>query len=74
MRGKKAKQIRKEVYGDFSFRHRSYSNMIKKSDEGVEYLTGAIIADTRRQNYQSMKKLFSNGIKFVTVQTHEINL
>lgn len=52
MRGKKAKQIRKKVYGDFSFRLRDY----RTDNDGV------ITANPRRQAYQNAKKVFGKGV------------
>lgn len=47
MNGKKAKAIRKEVYGDYSIRYRAYGRDPKK---------GNIIADDRRRLYQKTKR------------------
>ncbi len=47
MNQKKAKRIRKKIYGDFSPRVRTYTRDEK---------TGAIIADHRRRAYQKAKK------------------
>lgn len=52
VRGKKAKQIRKKVYGDFSFRLRDY----RTDNDGV------ITANPRRQAYQNAKKVFGKGV------------
>jgi hypothetical protein len=45
MRGKRAKQIRKLVYGDFSPRFREYRRS-----------KGGIVADDRRRRYQMIKR------------------
>ncbi|MHC4184131.1 MAG: hypothetical protein ACYSR0_12360 [Planctomycetota bacterium] len=53
MNGKRAKQIKRLVYGDsFSPRHRKYSRA-----KG----TTQIVADDRRQRYQKLKRLLSGG-------------
>jgi hypothetical protein len=46
MRGTKAKQIRKYVYGDYSPRVRAYKQLSN----------GVIISDDRRREYQREKK------------------
>ncbi len=47
MRNKKAKAIRREVYGDMAPRGRKYRRY---------YKSGAIIADPLRRQYQAAKK------------------
>ena len=47
----RVKKIRKEVYGDYSIRARTYTR--KKSDRGL--MEGQIMADPKRQLYQMMK-------------------
>jgi len=46
MNGKRAKEIRRKVYGDLSLRGRKY----------YKDLNGCIIADSKRQEYQKAKK------------------
>jgi len=46
MNGRKAKAIRRQVYGDHSFRARRYFQV---------KATGQVIADARRQQYQGEK-------------------
>ncbi len=48
MNGKKAKALRKQIYGDRSFRARTYH--VDKN--------GTIHADAYRKMYQNMKKTF----------------
>ena len=48
MNNRKAKAIRKFVYGDTDYRERKY----KKHN-----VTGQVIADEKRQKYQKAKKL-----------------
>ena len=53
MNGKRARQIRKMVYGtDFSTRFRKYMR---------SKLNGAIVADEKRQRYQKIKKEYTRG-------------
>jgi hypothetical protein len=47
MRGKKAKELRKKVYGDKTFRSRYYT----KDNDGI------IHADELRKMYQHLKKI-----------------
>jgi len=47
MNGKRAKAIRKKVYGDYSPRFRQYARVPGK---------GNLIADPKRRIYQKMKK------------------
>lgn len=47
MSGRKSKALRRKVYGDFSFRHRTYSR---------DPVTKTIHADARRHAYQQAKK------------------
>ena len=47
MRGKKAKAIRFEVYGEETYRQRQYFRINK---------TGQIIADPKRRLYQALKR------------------
>jgi len=52
MNGKKAKEIRRLVYGDsFSPRHRKYRKL----------KSGMIVADDKRQRYQAIKKATTQG-------------
>lgn len=55
MNGRAAKEIRKKIYGVFSFRHRVFS----KNNQGM------ILADFRRAEYQAEKK------KYVQRSHHE---
>jgi hypothetical protein len=48
MRAKKAKFFRKVVYGDLSYRNRTYARHHEKR---------FVVADQRRRVYQAMKKL-----------------
>ena len=50
MRGKVAKAIRKQVYGDFSPRFRKYFK-VKKTEQKV--------SDEKRQLYQLTKKVYN---------------
>jgi hypothetical protein len=50
MNGKKAKVLRKKIYGDdFSFRYRKYFRVTK---------SGQCIADEKRRAYQQEKMIF----------------
>ena len=51
MRGIKAKRIRREVYGDFSIRHRRYFRLE----------SGMVVCDDRRRCYQRAKRV--SGVK-----------
>ena len=52
MRGKRAKQIRKLVYGDYSPRFRKYEGFMWESG------STSVVADKRRRVYQAIKRLY----------------
>lgn len=63
MRNKKAKAIRREVYGDMAHRGREYQTrgVVRKKMRIVrgrvyEFLTGQRVADPLRRQYQAAKK------------------
>ncbi len=64
MNGRKARALRKQVYGDLSTRGRKYRpgssrKLFVQEHGGKEYKvvhTGQVIADELRQRYQKLKK------------------
>jgi hypothetical protein len=46
MSGRRAKRLRRAIYGEYSFRHRTYT---RQQD-------GSLVADARRQAYQQAKR------------------
>ncbi len=65
MNGKKARRLRKEVYGNLSLKNRSFSQKDNakpiKYKDGKKHLlfhiSGTITADEKRQEYQRAKAL-----------------
>ncbi len=62
MNGKKARRLRKEVYGNLSLKNRSFSQKdnarpIKYKDGKLFHISGTITADEKRQEYQRAKAL-----------------
>lgn len=62
MRGKKAKQLRRFIYGKDSKRKRSYFGAYK--DKTSRFIT-CIIADADRILYQRLKRVARNGVSAV---------
>lgn len=62
MNGKRARAIRKRIYGDFSLRDRSYTwgdtfvSRARSVLTGLKKLRNSLLADTRRQGYQHAKR------------------
>lgn len=61
MNGKQSKRIRKIVYGEETYRQRSYTWDQKLSDTKIygkyQWVDDHIIADIKRRAYQKLKKL-----------------
>jgi hypothetical protein len=56
MRGTVAKRLRREIYGDLSYREGRYAVRTGRDSRGRRLLVGGIQADERRRAYQHAKR------------------